>query len=293
MPRISILMPFDNEAPYIAEAVGSVLAQSESDLELIAIDDGSTDGSAEVVRSFTDPRIKLLQPGKVGKNAALNAGFKVATSPVLCYFCADDTLPLDSVRLKLEALSNADVSSEKVMVYGKVRFMSTDPQFDGLIVPKQPNRGSESASAQAFTRPLAELIFPLPEELPNEDQWSALTARIFADRIVHIPVIVWNYRIHASNSHNRYLQFPHYTRQYHARFRVFEVFLALHRDRIPYDSREWLEKNAALETARFEQRFLDMLFINLPLKERIRALVYAYPLFFVLRRRFYRFFSGW
>ena len=54
-------MPAYNEEAYIAEAVSSILNQSWKNLELIVVDDGSTDATAEVVRRFTDPRLRLLE----------------------------------------------------------------------------------------------------------------------------------------------------------------------------------------------------------------------------------------
>jgi glycosyltransferase involved in cell wall biosynthesis len=291
-PRISILMPFHNEAAFIAEAAGSVLAQTEVDFELIAVDDGSTDDSAHIVAAFNDRRIRLIRPGKIGKNAALNLAFLESRAPVITFFCADDTLPADSLRHKLDALSTSHPLEDAVMVYGKARLMSTDKRFDGLVVPRDPSRGSDSASAQAFTRALANRIFPLPESLPNEDQWSALTARFFADRIIHIPVIVWNYRIHAENSHNRYFEFKRYSEQYHRRFLVFSLFLNMHHERLDAQAVAFLNRNAELEEARFSGRIWGILAVEVPFKERIRALIYAIPLLFGIRMRFYGFLSG-
>ncbi len=59
MPKVSVVMPSYNHAPYVREAVESVLKQSYSDLELIITDDGSIDGTADIVRSFTDPRVRF------------------------------------------------------------------------------------------------------------------------------------------------------------------------------------------------------------------------------------------
>jgi glycosyltransferase involved in cell wall biosynthesis len=291
-PRISILMPFHNEAAFLAEAVGSVVAQSEPDFELIAVDDGSIDDGAAIVRSFSDPRIRLLQPGKVGKNAALNLAFSVSRGALITFFCGDDTLPLDSLKHKVEALSPFHPLEERVMGYGKARLMSTDAAFNGIIVPRDPVKGSDSASAQVFTRALAESVFPLPEQLPNEDQWSALCARFFADHVLHIPVVVWNYRIHSGNSHNRFLDFEAYSAQYHARFQVYEVFLNHFETRLPAEARRWLTWHARLEDLRWQGRLFQLLFANVPLKERLRALIYGSKLLFNFRMRHYGWFAG-
>lgn len=285
-------MPFYNEAAFLAESVGSVASQSEFDFELIAVDDGSTDDGAAVIAAFQDPRIRILKPGKVGKNAALNLAFSASRAPVLTFFCGDDTLPADSLRHKLEALALFDPLTTPAMVYGKARMMSTDPRFDGLVVPRDPDRGSDSASAQGFTRALAEKIFPLPGELPNEDQWSALCARFFAVETVHLPVIVWNYRIHEENSHNRKVNFAAYSRQYHDRFLVYQRFLDRFGPALPEAGRQWLTNRAMLEDARWNRRLSGILRAQAPVKEKIRTLIYAFPLLYRIRMRFYGFFSG-
>ena len=57
-PRITVLMPVYNGEKYLKEAIDSVLDQSYSDFELLIIDDGSTDRSVEIIKSFFDPRIR-------------------------------------------------------------------------------------------------------------------------------------------------------------------------------------------------------------------------------------------
>ncbi len=59
-PRVSVVMPVYNGEPYLQEAIDSVLRQTFGDLELLVIDDGSTDGSKEIVRSYSDPRLRFI-----------------------------------------------------------------------------------------------------------------------------------------------------------------------------------------------------------------------------------------
>lgn len=63
-PAISVVMPVYNMEEYVAESVGSILNQTFSNWELIIVDDGSTDGTAEILRSFTDSRIRVLTNSK-------------------------------------------------------------------------------------------------------------------------------------------------------------------------------------------------------------------------------------
>jgi len=101
MPLISVVMPMRNAARYVGEAVASVLAQPGVDLELVVVDDGSTDDSARVVRGASDPRIKLISGPKQGIAAALNAGLAVAQGDYFARCDADDTYEPDRLRHQL------------------------------------------------------------------------------------------------------------------------------------------------------------------------------------------------
>ena len=58
MPRITVLVPVYNGASHLSETLTSLLAQTYKDFELLVIDDGSTDNSVEIIKSFSDPRIR-------------------------------------------------------------------------------------------------------------------------------------------------------------------------------------------------------------------------------------------
>lgn len=87
-------MPFRDEAPTIAECVESIRAQTLTDFELVAVNDGSEDGSDAIVRQFAvrDPRIHLLDPGKIGLVKALNLGVTESRAPLIARMDADDVM---------------------------------------------------------------------------------------------------------------------------------------------------------------------------------------------------------
>lgn len=92
-PAISVLMPVYNAEKYVAEAIESIIRQTFVDFEFIIINDGSTDGSAEIVRQYAkkDSRIKLLENEKNIKiSASLNRGIQVAEAPLIARMDADD-----------------------------------------------------------------------------------------------------------------------------------------------------------------------------------------------------------
>lgn len=91
MPRVTVLMPTYNVAPYVREAIDSVLQQTYSDFELLVIDDCSTDNTIEVVRSIDDPRIRIVQNEKnVGLAENLNRGLSHITTEYVARMDGDD-----------------------------------------------------------------------------------------------------------------------------------------------------------------------------------------------------------
>lgn len=91
MPAVSIIMPCYNAARFLPTSVGSVLAQTFPDWELIAVDDGSTDDTVEALAAFNDPRIRVLQQSNAGVSSARNRAISEAQSPYLAFLDADDT----------------------------------------------------------------------------------------------------------------------------------------------------------------------------------------------------------
>ena len=88
--RFSVIMPLYNKHTYVARAIQSVLSQTHTDFELLVVDDGSTDASVEVVRQFSDTRIRLIQQPNDGVSAARNRGVKEARADYVAFLDADD-----------------------------------------------------------------------------------------------------------------------------------------------------------------------------------------------------------
>jgi glycosyltransferase involved in cell wall biosynthesis len=90
-PRVSILLPVYNCRPFVAAAVGSMLAQTFGDFELILLDDGSTDGSKEVLDTFAgDTRVRLFSRPNKGLAATLNEGIGHARGELIARMDGDD-----------------------------------------------------------------------------------------------------------------------------------------------------------------------------------------------------------
>jgi glycosyltransferase involved in cell wall biosynthesis len=88
--KISVLMPAYNAGNYISAAIDSILKQSFSDFEFIIINDGSDDNTKQIIESYFDPRIIVINKAHNGIAEALNAGLSAARAPYIARFDADD-----------------------------------------------------------------------------------------------------------------------------------------------------------------------------------------------------------
>ena len=89
-PQISIIIPLYNKAPYIKRALDSVFSQTVQDFEVIVVGGKSTDGGEDIVKSYLDSRIRLIQETGTGVSAARNQGVSVAQSELIAFLDADD-----------------------------------------------------------------------------------------------------------------------------------------------------------------------------------------------------------
>ncbi len=91
-PKVSVIMPVYNVAAYLKQCMNSVVNQTLRDIEIICVDDGSTDGSLDILRAYAqqDNRVRVLQQENAGAGAARNRGMLVATGDYLSILDADD-----------------------------------------------------------------------------------------------------------------------------------------------------------------------------------------------------------
>lgn len=131
--RVSVLLPVRDAEPWLAEAIESVLAQSEASFELLAVDDGSRDASAAIIEDYAlrDARVRFLatRGGERGIVAALNVALAQARSPYVARMDADDRMHPQRLALQLAAL---DAEPELFGVSCRTRGFPEEDVRDGM-----------------------------------------------------------------------------------------------------------------------------------------------------------------
>ena len=138
-PLVSVLLPCYNYAQYVGKALRSVLEQSHSHLQVIVIDNGSTDNSAQIIREFTDPRLEVYTlPRNEGLIPAWELGLQKAKGDWFAWLSADDFLHPEKFTRQLE-FSRANPEANAI-----VSFVEPVDEKDGPVEETSPR--AESAS---------------------------------------------------------------------------------------------------------------------------------------------------
>ena len=131
-PRVSVVVPTYNRAHVLGESVASLLAERDVDLEVVVVDDGSTDGTAELLAGFGDRRVRPLLRPHAGIAAARNAGIAAARAPYIAFHDSDDVALPGRLAVPLAFLA-AHPEIDLVIQNGRMQPPEGDP--DGREEP--------------------------------------------------------------------------------------------------------------------------------------------------------------
>lgn len=196
--QISVIIPVFNGEKYLSEAIESVLAQTYENIELIVVDDGSSDKSRDVALSYTT--VKYFYQENKGVAAARNLGIQKATSEYISFLDADDLWLPNKLLLQMKAL-NDDPSIDIVTGYVE-QFISpeVDPQIKKKYASVPGLRKGYSLTAILVKRCIFEKagLFPEDDPLGETIRWfSSILAKDF--NIFLLPDVVTRRRIHGNN----------------------------------------------------------------------------------------------
>jgi GT2 family glycosyltransferase len=208
-PRISVVLPVHNGAAYIVDAVSSILAQTYRDFELIVVDDGSADGTRDLLIALaaSDPRLLVLPEPRRGLVGSLNHGIAIARGSLIARMDADDVALPTRFAAQVDYLdANPDcvvvgTSILKVNAAGQPTKKSASawqrPTFDPRAFPPQIG-GVPHPTAMIRATALAEVggYRPYFYNAEDRDLWARLWT---VGRIHQLPDVALRYRVHAGS----------------------------------------------------------------------------------------------
>ncbi len=202
-PRVSVIIPAYNAATWLAGTIRSVLGQEEQDLEVIVVNDGSTDDTAQVAALSGDPRVFVINKVNAGVSAARNTGIEKATGRYITFLDADDAMQERNLSLKTAALEAHGVE----WVFGDLRLCdealhptgAIDHATDGDVV-RTILMGNGVAVPAACSNLLAlrscfthDIRFD--EELSNAADQHIVVLLAIRHRYKRLPLALTDYRV--------------------------------------------------------------------------------------------------
>jgi glycosyltransferase involved in cell wall biosynthesis len=161
VPRVSVCVPVYNGSAFIAETLHSILAQTYRDFELLVTDNQSTDGTVEIVRRITDPRIRLvINDTNLGPIGNFNRALSMARGARVKIVCADDLLAATCLEQQMAAL---DAEPGAVLACCGRRIV--DHRGKGWMVRRFPGRTGRVSGREAIARAIRTGTNPFGEPM--------------------------------------------------------------------------------------------------------------------------------
>ena len=223
MPKVSVVVPVYNAGHKLQACIQSVLHQTEKDLELILIDDGSIDGSGTICDWFAekDPRIQVIHQKNRGSVVARRTGTAQCKAPFTCFCDADDTMPHSALSLLLRHIETADVCIGNSMRLWRCFTFQKKHNAPCFQIQAPREYGQEEFISQLYCSwfgisnvPVSlcgklyrtELLQQTYQQVPHvvnfwgDDLIVTLNLMPKAQKTVVIPNVVYNYRIGGGTS---------------------------------------------------------------------------------------------
>jgi glycosyltransferase involved in cell wall biosynthesis len=296
--QVSVVVAAKNESLYVEEALLSIANQSGVSIEIIFVDDNSDDDTyniaTQIALKYT--HIRVFRNPNFGKCSAFNYGILQARGEYTCIFAGDDIMPTGSLAERYRVVVNAAGSAVDQPVVGlsKLITMSADRRYDGHIIPRARGKGATSGVSPLMNRQALNLIFPTPEQLPNEDTWMEL-AVLHLPRflIVHCDTFCCRWRVHGGNSINMAISFKEYNEKITIRMEALKLFMERFGAQLNSIDRKKLQEKIEIENARRRGDWWAVMTADGALVDRLRALSITNSTLYEFRRRFYGILSGW
>jgi len=235
-PTVSVVIPCHNAAPFLRETLDSVLSQTQPALEVIVVDDGSTDDSAAIAESYGPP-VRVIRQANGGESVARNRGIEEAKGDWIAFLDADDVWKPE----KLEGQSAA-IEPGVVCLHTEVfRFGSTDGVSNTASIPEDVRY---SYASIVCNRPVNMSTVMVRRDLPVRfPTWT----RFAEDIVFTLDLVGWGrikligeplvgYRFHDANQ-TKALDTPVYWHQ------TLEKWLATNAERVPPNAPDQIRRD--------------------------------------------------
>lgn len=237
--KVSVIIPIYNAYDYLRPAMDSVLDQTLSDIEVICVDDGSTDHSLDILKEYRerDARVRIITETNAGPALARNAGFKRARGEYVIFLDADDFFePTLIEKLYTAATENdLDIAIARYDIYNSKKAVfrkNTENEHirifeNGAVTSKNqyPDYILQSTTGSAWNKLFKKSFLAdknihfLPDVMMFEDVFFTVCALAFAERVSLVPEVLVHHRIY--NEQSRAKHFKKYFSQ------VPEVYLRI------------------------------------------------------------------
>ena len=199
MSKVSIVIPIYKVEAYLLECLESIRRQTVEDIEVLMVDDGSPDGSADICRSFSerDSRFRLIQQTNGGVTAARRNGLKRASGEYVMFVDGDDTLPPDAVGILLHHMKEmTDIvvgQLDTMLLVDELKCVEIG-EYRHLLINGRLNLGM---TAKLYRRSLFDdFTFDMPREIRAGEDWIANLRLAFhtEKKVLLVPDVVYHYR---------------------------------------------------------------------------------------------------
>jgi len=211
-PLVSVVLPVHNGEGTVREAVESVLGQTYSHLELIVVNDGSTDSTLDVLSKIKDPRMRICSFPNAGPSAGRNRGIALASGAYLAFIDADDLWLPDKLAAQLAALrqdSQAGVAygwTDFVGATGKFVHSDRRVTFNGDVYRRMLIHNFIDSGSNIMVRKEAlDDVGRFDESLPTVEDWDLYIRLAVRYPFVCVPKVLVRYRLSPTSLTNQIL----------------------------------------------------------------------------------------
>lgn len=209
MQRLSVIMPNHNYGHFVGDAVRSALAVDWPDVEVIVVDDGSTDDSLEVLSGFGD-RITVISQDNAGPRVACNRGYAASTGDAVLFLDSDDmvepSLAREVARVWRPGISKIQVQMRRIDGAGRAAGQPF-PSYRGTPTADQIRHWMSTTGAyptppgsgNVYSREFLNRLMPIDDRCGDATDSTVLAAAPYLGDVVTIPRPLVRYRVHGGN----------------------------------------------------------------------------------------------